>query len=238
MTRFIAFALAILALSFPAVAAPKLGGYTTMTYSPGHGTQVEYYANDGTNYLWYPGNRVVLPGNWKRDGADLCFRYGGNTYNPVTGHNGGGWECMPYKLQLTVVVDQAKGDIFGLAKRRTVPFSLPKARTTLAALAGKEKPQPKGAEADGDVQSPIGSCSEILANQDRSKTAMVYAARLYFHGMLMGKKCGKVDYVKAFDLLARANDKATAQAFIRILKERASTGNPRAISALKAIGAE
>jgi len=117
----------------PALAAP-IGNQTTMTFDPGHGTQVEYVAADGTNYLWYPGNRVVLPGHWKLEGANICFAYGANTYNPVTGQHGPGFECERKADYLSHIVDRAAGDVFGLKGRGTVPFVLTKTRTTIAAL--------------------------------------------------------------------------------------------------------
>lgn len=128
-------AVALLALALPAQAAQQLADVTLMTYSPGHGTQVEYYDKGHHTFLWYPGNKVVVPGEWKMAGKNLCFRYGPNTYNPVTGARGAVWECMPEKLAHQTVVDMAKGDVFGLSQRARVPFSLPARRTTIKALA-------------------------------------------------------------------------------------------------------
>jgi hypothetical protein len=105
-----------------------------MTWDPGHGTQVEYYDARGGTHLWYPGNRRIVRGKWKMDGNNICFAYQGNTYNPVTGHRGGGFECMPAALHDEGIVDRATGDVFGLAKSRSVPFTLKPARTTIEAL--------------------------------------------------------------------------------------------------------
>jgi len=137
--RKLVLTLALLLATSPTLAAQKLSNLTVMTYSPGHGTQVEYYDSSNHTFLWYPGNRVVLPGQWKTKGADICFRYGPNTYNPATGARGAVWECMPQSLSQSTVVETAKGDVFGLSQRTRVPFSLPKRRTSIDALAARLK---------------------------------------------------------------------------------------------------
>lgn len=121
---------------------------TRIGYEPSHGTQIEYTSANGQAWLWYPGNTVIIPGEWKRkDSAEnyefpanegegktytvpkteICFRYGKNTHNPVTGHRGGGFECNPIAL-MKLLSDETivSGDIFGLAGRKAVPFVLPK----------------------------------------------------------------------------------------------------------------
>jgi len=120
-------------LATPAFAA-SVSNRTTMTFDPGHGTQIEYVAADGTNYLWYPGNRVVLPGHWKLEGKLICFQYGANTYNPVTRTQGGNFDCERLSDYTGFIVETAKGDPFGLAHRTGVPFQLTRSRTTIAAL--------------------------------------------------------------------------------------------------------
>ena len=129
----------LIALLFVALAGPSLGAsignQTTLTYDPGHGTQVEFVAANGTNYLWYPGNRIVLPGHWKLDGANICWSYPENSYNPVTGQTGSNWECEPKSVYASTIVERAKGDVFGLAHRSAVPFKLSKTRTSIAALS-------------------------------------------------------------------------------------------------------
>ncbi|WP_448951549.1 hypothetical protein [Labrys neptuniae] len=117
------------------------GGTTTMTYSA-HGTQVEFLSKDGRTALWYPGNAVVLHGRWRLVGADpttgfqdnICFQYGANTYNPLTLHYGGGWECEGIALYQGHIVERVAGDPFGLGKREGVPYVLPRQRTTFAEL--------------------------------------------------------------------------------------------------------
>jgi hypothetical protein len=112
---------------------------THMTFSGGHGTQVSYLRSDGVEFLWYPGNAVVVRGKWNivehatepRGYADICFQYGANTYNPVTGRAGGNWECRPAHVFVRSTVDRADGDVFGLARRGSVPFALSSERTTI-----------------------------------------------------------------------------------------------------------
>lgn len=117
--------------------AQELGGYTYMWRGPGHGTQVEYMSADGETFLWYPGNSVILPGHWKREGSDICFSYGPNTYNPVTGTKGGAWECETYRGFVGNIAERMEGDILGLAGRSKVPFKLSPDNTTLERLLAK-----------------------------------------------------------------------------------------------------
>lgn len=122
-------------------------GKTRMTYSSGHGTQVEYVAPDGRSFLWYPGNRTVLPGRWKLDiDADdpddisLCQLYPSSSYNPVTHTYGGSWECEDARRSLSRTKETLNGDPFGLARRRKPPFVLSREQTSFAELlrrAGK-----------------------------------------------------------------------------------------------------
>ncbi len=112
---------------------------THMTFSEGHGTQVSYLRSDGVEFLWYPGNAVVVRGKWNLTEhttdpwkfADICFLYGENSYNPVTRKMGGNWECRPAHAFTRSTVDRADGDVFGLAKRTAVPFNLSRERTTI-----------------------------------------------------------------------------------------------------------
>lgn len=120
-------------------------GVTFVHYDRGHGTQVEYMAKNGKTYLLYPGNKVVVRGTWKLDRTDkpkvfnLCFKYPGNSYNPMTKQAGGGWECQPAGFALTDVVDSAEGDVLGLAKSEKVPFVLSKRKARLSDLLRKLK---------------------------------------------------------------------------------------------------
>jgi hypothetical protein len=235
--RILLAALALLLTLGPAGAAPKLAGQTVMTYDPGHGTQVEYYDKSGGTWLWYPGNKVILPGRWKLEGANICFAYGENTYNPVTGQSGGGFECMPQKLWAKAVVEQQAGDLFGLENRKKVPFVLAKVHTTLAGIQMSSKPG--GGKSDG--QSPEGltpkqQCDQIIANQTRSKQDKVRAALLYYHGMQMGVKCVKVDYIRALTMLREAGEERTIASLLKDLKTKAASGSSKAAAALAKFG--
>jgi len=120
---------------------------TQIYFGPRYGTQIEYTSDDGKAYLWFPGNRNILNGEWKKksqpgmhsfksrtgDGksylmpkTEICFRYGKNTYNPVTGHRGGGFECQSVALSILLgKYTVLEGDVFALAGRKAVPFVLP-----------------------------------------------------------------------------------------------------------------
>lgn len=132
-----------------------LANKTRRSITPIHGTQVSYATADGRSYLWYPGNKVVLAGRWKvedrsievRRGGEIvaiknqpriCYDYGPNTYNPATG-NTSGRECSNFiNLRITSGESQT-GDIFGLTRRKAVPFVLSKEPTTIDSLKARRK---------------------------------------------------------------------------------------------------
>jgi hypothetical protein len=160
MRRFFALALTVFLSTgcasneLPSTTVDGITGFmanrTIMTYSVGHGTQVEYSTANGRTFLWYPGNTRTVSGEWKveeRDvqlpGSDgvtarkvtlICYRYGANTYNPVTNQRGGAWECRPAERDFRLIVESVQGDVFGLAARRTPPFALTRDRMTIADL--------------------------------------------------------------------------------------------------------
>jgi len=76
------------------------------------------------------------------------------------------------------------------------------------------------------------TCAKIIADQNKSKVAMGDAGHLLFHGELMGQHCVQVDYVKALTLVKEGGDTVDYNAFVKILQQRAASGNPLAISAL------
>lgn len=139
----------------PEVLAAFFGNRTILTHSAQHGTQVEYIAANGDSFLWYPGNDAILRGSfavlWENASAEIddpqeghyrgqvklnyvCFRYAANTYNPVSGHRGGGFECGTYARQRETVKETRKGDVLGLATRDLAPFPLGREAQTIAAL--------------------------------------------------------------------------------------------------------
>lgn len=99
-------------------------GFTYATSDLFYGVQVEYFAPDGKSYLWFRGNKRSVPSEWKvtQDGfaRELCFRYGPNTRDAITGTRGGKWECRKMFAGDMSVVSFIPGDPFNLAKG-TVP---------------------------------------------------------------------------------------------------------------------
>lgn len=232
--------LALLLFAAPVVAtAQQLAGYTQMINDGQHGTQIEYLADGGKAYLWYPGNRVILDGRWKREGRDICFAYGENTYNPVTGHQGGGWECVSFDAYWRVLEERMPGDLFALQSRDNVPFTLDPKRTTLEKLLARVAPGAKAPPIELAITGANGervseSCASIIANAERSKADMARAVSTYFYGIFMGKPCVEIDYDRAYDLARRAG--ISFEPWARVLRERAAYGHPRAIAVLERLG--
>jgi hypothetical protein len=236
--RALVFTLLLL-LPFPVATAQQLPGYTQMINDGRHGTQIEYLTEGGKAFLWYPGNSNVLEGRWKREGQDICFAYGENTFNPVTGHQGGGWECMSFDMYWRVVEERMPGDLFALQGRGAVPFRLDPKRTTLEKLLARVSPGAEAppvelsiTEANGDRFSMSGE--SLVANAERSKTAMSHAVPVYFYGRFMGKPCVEIDYDRAYDLAQRAG--ISFEPWARVLRERAASGHPNAVSAVERLG--
>ena len=226
------------ALFVPAAFAQQLGDYTHLSVSPDHGTQVEYLSSNGKTFLWYPGNRTILAGQWKRDGDNVCFAYVGNTYNPSTGHRGGGFECMSFDLYWRTIEQRMAGDVLGLSTRTEVPFRLEKRRTTLEKLIGRVSPGSEAPPLEVGVnmggQQVALSCEFILANAENGKAGAQLAISTYFHGIFMGKPCVAVDYDKAYALAQNAG--ISFEPWARVLRERAAEGHPRAVAAVKRLG--
>ena len=120
---------AINEVSSRAVAFPKYPqvGQTYLSFSSAHGFQVSYVESPTQSHLWYPGNRVSLREDYKRDVIRdtpvLCFRHGNSTYNPVTKQSGGKFACTPLKLARQTVVARLSGDPYTLAAG-TLPYRL------------------------------------------------------------------------------------------------------------------
>jgi hypothetical protein len=139
---------------------------TRMSFMQGHGTQVSFTAPDGKVFLWYPGNKVVLSGQWEVRSraissrstlsiyAEICFRYGANTFNPVTGAAGNTWECMPADLLAGLTTDSSDGDLFNLHQRPVPAFVLSPEKTSLKQLEERSSqsgnPVPNGAGSGPD----------------------------------------------------------------------------------------
>lgn len=107
-----------------------------------HGTQIEYLSPNGNTYLWYPGNRRVVVGEWKTQnatggGAELCYRYGANSYNPATGSRGEEFHCINAQLSNFLENERMHGDAFQLATGE-IPFVLkPKRKYSLGQVGRK-----------------------------------------------------------------------------------------------------
>lgn len=236
---FLVFLILCFAPTVQAVqAAEAIGGYTNMSYDSAHGTQVEYLTPNGRAYLWYPGNSVIVAGKWKKTGNQMCFAYGADTYNPATGQRGGDWECMPFRLWWASLTERLKGDVLALEGRKAVPFKLKRNYVRLPALVRRVTGKDAAPTEVPDASAPgveVMTCASILANAERSKQDMEMAASTLFGGMFMGAPCGKVDTVRAVQLARRAGGEL-ADILLRILRERAEGGSPKAIAALKALG--
>lgn len=44
----------------------------------------------------------------------VCYQYGSNVFNPVTGNTGGAWECSPYEFGKRFIRKTWDGDVYGL----------------------------------------------------------------------------------------------------------------------------
>lgn len=127
---------------------------TRLTFSQSHGSQIEYAGKDGKVYLWYPGNGIILSGQWKAEpffiefveGGQvtkkieqdkICFRYDRATFNPVTGRIGGNWECSALPSYKKTVTESEVGDTLNLKSQAEAPFILSRERTSLAAVRSR-----------------------------------------------------------------------------------------------------
>lgn len=127
-----------------------IGNLTVVSYSP-HGPQVSYREAGGQITLWYPGNTLLLKGEWKAlVSGSICYKYGANTYNPLTQSSGGLWECELLHNQVGNFRQERKGDIFGLAKRTKPPFVTRRDKTQFDALVA-QLPSPSAADRSSRV---------------------------------------------------------------------------------------
>lgn len=122
-------------------------GNTVMSYNKPYGTQVEYFSPNGKTFLWYPGNRDIVRGEWKvnkgKDGfPQTCFRYQANSVNPYTKVPGGKWQCAQSIYIMFTDQQRIKGDALGLSKG--LPFMLSKRKTSFKRLAKKAKLDARG----------------------------------------------------------------------------------------------
>ncbi len=91
---------------------------TKIIYQKGYGVYVEYSAPDGSDRMWFPGNRGAVRGVWGlRDMSGkphACFHYF-NSRNYVTGEFES-TECIDPEVTLgnADVIDEKTGDVFNL----------------------------------------------------------------------------------------------------------------------------
>lgn len=130
--RALLLSLALMIFAPTLAHAQDIAGFTNLSFDEGHGTQIEYVSPEGGAFLWYPGNSIILPGRWKLEDGRMCFSYGPNTYNPVTGTRGGAWECASVERYFQPITERAKGDVLRLEGRDAVPFELPREQTSLS----------------------------------------------------------------------------------------------------------
>ena len=133
-----------------AEATSLVSNRTGLSSDPQHGTQISFATRDGKAYLWYPGNQVVLQGEWRtdtrrveiklqgqlvkvRNESSVCYRYGANTFNPAT-RQAGAWNCLPVLPGRSFFRESRTGDVFGLSKNSSPPFVLSREAATIAAL--------------------------------------------------------------------------------------------------------
>ena len=109
---------------FPDYPRPDM---TYLSFSRAHGFQVNYLGRGGRAWLWYPGNLVGVPEEYKQETVSgreaICFRHPSTSYNPVTKTRGGGFACLPLEFQRKLIVAALAGDPFRLASGR-VPYRL------------------------------------------------------------------------------------------------------------------
>lgn len=97
---------------------------TYLSFSKQHGVQIEYLSPQGGAYLWYPRNTRVVVGEWEYVLNKVCYRYGAQTYNPVTRQSGGRWICSFVGALADRNIAELPGDPFGLSNRKPVPYIL------------------------------------------------------------------------------------------------------------------
>ena len=122
---------------------------TSVSWDSLHGTQLEYHDTKGGAWLVYPGNKTVLPGEWKvelaEDKLSLCYRYFTNGKNPATGVLGIEWECSPVASRSSDPDNKYyDGDIFRLFQRKLFPDSpILRRKSTLPELMDLFKVSPQ-----------------------------------------------------------------------------------------------
>ena len=113
------------------------GGHTVLLQHPEQGAQIIFMGPRGKTYLWYGGSSEILEGRYYSGMQEntICFKYGADRYNPITGLPAGRSECTPRSGYSALLQQTIEGDVFDLANRRAAPFLLGRAKTTLESAA-------------------------------------------------------------------------------------------------------
>jgi hypothetical protein len=147
--------------------APELmADRTSVSYMPGHGTQISYTSADGRAWLWYPGNPRILEGRWKLDDSkdmlQVCYDYGPGTRNPMMKDAPSGFQCGSFHNQNIFTLDTKRGDVFGLATAKVLkPLPRDAAKPYSPGCAPAKKPLLKNGKPpldnlQNDLKSYIG----------------------------------------------------------------------------------
>lgn len=120
----------------------KLANWTLIERQGAHGWLAEYSTEDGRVFMWYPGNRKVMPGFWKIESVPvtlrnqhfltihICFQYP-TGYNYVENKPGENWDCRPASEEIAYPENRKNkngrevraGDAFNLQAGK-IPFVL------------------------------------------------------------------------------------------------------------------
>ncbi len=118
--------------------------YPVCHETPGPGTQVEYLAENGRTYLWFPGNRRLVLGSWIvrrwREKYEVCFSYSRSSRDFVTGATGDNLTCDLLSNYPETITEIRQEDSFDLSSG-TLPFVLERDQTTFDALLSKLQPR-------------------------------------------------------------------------------------------------
>lgn len=112
-------------------------GQTVLLHHPEQGSQIIFMGSRGKTYLWYGGSTEVLEGRYYSGMREntICFKYGPDRYNPVTGMPAGRSECTTRSDFNALQLQFIEGDVFNLASRSAAPFALGRRKVTLEAAA-------------------------------------------------------------------------------------------------------
>lgn len=153
----------------PHIAAAR-SDITVVTYSGPHGTQVSYHSPAGKVFLWYPGNTVVLQGEWKAARPQqLCYRYPTNTINLHAHQPGGKWVCRAAVLMVFGLgaIHERKGDVFGLSRRSAPPFVTQKGPEQLKDIVAKLPPETPQDKPNRLSRAASAASSEDIARREQ-----------------------------------------------------------------------